>query len=74
MPLPSAQQRLDEALQARHALMVGKAAVSLAHGERRLEYTRAKLADLDRYIAALRREIAGEPNRARNRIIYAVPE
>ena len=74
MPLPPAQQRLDEALQARHDLMVGKATVSLAHGERRLEYTRAKLADLDRYIAALRREIAGEPSLARNRIIYAVPE
>lgn len=74
MPLPSPQQRLEEALQARHALMVGRATVALAHGERRLEFTRAKLAELDRYIAALQREIAGVPNRARNRITYAVPE
>ncbi|WP_300616084.1 gpW family head-tail joining protein [Dokdonella sp.] len=73
MPQPAAQQRLDEALAARHALLVGKATVSLGFGERRLEYTRATLAQLDRYIAELRLEIAGTPPRARNRIIYAVP-
>ncbi len=68
----SLQQQLDEALAARHALIIGKAAVTVGYGERRIEYSAARLADLDSYIADLRRQITGA-KRVRNRISYLVP-
>ena len=61
------QQKLDEALQARHELITGQQTVSLGFGERRMEFTAASIDRLDRYIGELRREIAGTPVR-RNRI------
>lgn len=67
------QQRLTEALAARHALIVGRAKVSIGFGERRLEYTAATLKDLDAYIAELRRELRGT-KATRNRISYVVPD
>jgi hypothetical protein len=67
------QQKLDEALAARHELLVGKAKVSIGFGERRAEYTRATLAQLDTYIAELRRDLAGKPRR-RGAINYLVPD
>ena len=71
MPL-TLQQQLDEAVEARHRLIVGKKTVSVWYGDRRVEYTATQVADLDRYIAELRRQIAGvKPQR--NRIGYGVP-
>ena len=66
------QQVLDEAIAARHALLVGKATVSVGFGERRLEYTAAKLRDLESYIAELRRTLS-KAKPVRNRITYLVP-
>lgn len=66
------QQQLDEALQARHQLLVGKSMVSFGHGQRRMEFTAANLKELDTYIAGLRRQLAGLPVR-RGRISYMVP-
>ncbi|MEB1547359.1 gpW family head-tail joining protein [Xanthomonas campestris pv. campestris] len=60
MPIPTPQQHLDEALAARHQLLLGKATVSLSFGERRVEYTKAELPALEAYIAELRRTIAGK--------------
>lgn len=71
MPL-TLQQQLDEAVEARHRLVVGSKTVSVAYGDRRIEYTATQLADLDRYIADLRRQIAGA-KRPRNRLIYGTP-
>jgi hypothetical protein len=67
------QQLLDEALAARHALLTGKAMVSVGFGDRRVEYTAAKLPDLERYIAELRRSLAGKKP-ARHRVTYVVPD
>lgn len=66
------QQKLDEAVQARHDLLVGKSMVSIGHGERRMEYTAANIKALDNYIAELRRQLVGMPAR-RGRIRYMVP-
>lgn len=71
MPL-TLQQQLDEAVEARHRLIVGKKTVSVGYGDRRVEYTVAQVADLDRYIAELRRQIAGVKSQ-RNRIGYGMP-
>lgn len=73
MPLPPVQQRLDEALAARHALLTGTKMVSFSFGQRQVSYTAAELGALDRYIGELRRELAGRPP-VRNRIRYAVPD
>ncbi|MBB4726355.1 gpW family head-tail joining protein [Xanthomonas arboricola] len=70
--MPTPQQHLDEALAVRHQLLLGKATVSLAFGERRVEYTKAELPALEAYIAELRRKIAGKVMR-RGRINYVVP-
>jgi hypothetical protein len=67
------QQQLDEAIAARHRLITGTAKVSVAFGDRRVEYTPAKLADLDAYIAGLRRQLSNKPAR-RGRIAYVVPD
>lgn len=73
MPAPTTQELLDEALAARHALLVGKKTVSIGFGDRKVQYTEANLAALDRYIAELRRTLAGKPA-ARNRVSYMVPD
>lgn len=67
------QQKLDEAIAARHALITGKKTVSLVFGDRRVEYTAATVKDLERYIAELRRELNGV-RPTRNRITYMVPD
>lgn len=66
------KEKLDEAVQARHDLLVGKLMVSIVHGERRMEYTAANIKALDTYIAELRRQITGRPAR-RGSIRYVVP-
>ena len=70
------QQQLDEAITARHQLMTGRRAVSVSYkdggGQRTVEYTAANIDALDRYIAQLRRELAGK-RPARSRIRYMAP-
>jgi hypothetical protein len=70
--LVTTQEQLDEAIAARHALLIGKARVSVGFGDRRVEYAKADLAKLDAYIAQLRATIVGKP-RVRNRIRYMAP-
>jgi hypothetical protein len=69
------QQQLDEALAARHTLLIGKQPTELMIGDRRVRYGDAtsSLARLDAYIADLRRQLAGFPLR-RGRLYYGVPE
>lgn len=67
------QELLNEAVAARHALLTGKATVSVGFGERKVEYTAANLGALDRYIGELRRALQGKAP-ARNRIRYMVPD
>lgn len=74
MALGTLQQRLDQALEARHKLLTGSATVAVGFGERRLQYAQAQLPALDQYIAELRRQIAGSSGPARGRITYAVPD
>lgn len=74
MSLPPVQQRLDDALAARHKLLTGTKMVSVGFGKRQATYQEADLARLDAYIADLRRELAGNPRRGRSRIRYVVPD
>lgn len=69
------QQQLDEAIAARHALMTGKAVVSVGYGTRKVEYALAQLPALNAYIAQLQAEL-NPPQAApvRNRITYFVPQ
>ncbi len=67
------QELLDEALAARHKLLTGQARVVVGFGETRIEYSAAKLADLERYIAKLQMAIAGTKP-TRSRITYMVPD
>jgi len=71
--MATTQQLLDEAIAARHQLLVGKARVSVGYGDRRVEFTAATLKQLDSYIAALRRRLAGTARRGRTRVQYVVP-
>lgn len=67
------QEQLDQALAVRHQLLLGQAVASLQLEGRRVEYTKADLAQLDAYIAQLRRQISGVAP-ARNRVRYVVPD
>jgi len=71
--MANTQQLLDEAIDARHKLIVGRARVSVGFGDRRVEYTAATLKQLDAYIAELRRKLSGR-RAVRNRISYGVPD
>lgn len=66
------QARLTEAEQAYHKLMVGKSNRVIQYDGRRLENTAANQQMLSRYIAELKRQIAGVPAR-RGSIRYVVP-
>jgi len=68
MPQPTLQQQLDEAIAARHAIVVGKRAARITMGERTVEYSEANLASLNAYIASLQAQLSGNPARGRNRI------
>ncbi len=66
------QQQLTEARDALHALMTGKAVVSVTFNGRTVQYSKAEISALESYIARLERELAGAKPR-RNRITYVVP-
>lgn len=71
--MPTTQDLLTEAEAALHSLQIGKAKVSVGYGDRRIEYSPAKIPQLQDYIAGLKAQLAGKP-RARNRMRYAVPD
>jgi hypothetical protein len=71
--MPTTQERLDQAKDARHKLAIGKARVSVGYGDTRVEYTPATLKDLNRYIRGLEAQLSGVKP-ARNRIRYGVPD
>lgn len=65
-------ERLAEAREALHLLMIGKRASRLTFDRRGVEYSTASEADLRRYIADLEAELAAEQGcrpRRRNRYV-----
>ncbi|WP_271273816.1 phage head-tail joining protein [Aliamphritea hakodatensis] len=51
------QEQLNEALAAKHQLLMGKRAVKIQKDGRMVEYTPASLADLERYILHLQQQL-----------------
>lgn len=49
-------EKLELAEAALHDLLMGKRVVNVIYGERRVQYTEAKIADLRAYLAELRAE------------------
>ena len=70
--MATTQEMLDEALAARHKIMLGKAVVSIAGSGDSVAYSTANISRLDAYIAELRQLIAGATP-VRSRIAYMVP-
>lgn len=55
------QQMLDEALEVRHQLMLGRSAVTVSSGGKSVTYHSTDLGRLDLYIASLRTQL-GQPS------------
>lgn len=76
--MSTTQQKLNEAIAARHKLLIGTQTVSLSMADgSQLQYTPAQLPALERYIAELRRELAvaaGTATAVPRRITYVVPD
>ncbi len=74
--MAATQLQLTQAEAALHAIMTGTAKVQVTVGTgvgtRSVTYTRATVADLERYIAWLRRQLAGATP-TRNRVRYVQP-
>lgn len=65
MATTEAALRLSQAKAARHSLLTGKQVVTFTDPSgRRLEYTPASLAELERYIAELEAGASGLPTRS----------
>ena len=71
--MATTQEMLDEAIAVRHAWRTGKTKASVQHGDRTISYSVEGLKGLDAYIAELRRLLAGNTARGRNRIQYVTP-
>ncbi len=56
------EQRLDQAKEALHQLMMGKSAVQVGHGQRQVTFSQRSMADLEKYIQKLE-VICGQSNR-----------
>ena len=56
------EQRLDQAKEALHQLMMGKSAVQVGHGQRQVTFSQRTIADLDKYIQLLE-VMCGQSNR-----------
>ncbi|EKP0240944.1 phage tail protein [Aeromonas salmonicida] len=56
------EQRLEQAKEARHQLMMGKSAVQVGYGPRQVTYSQRSLADLEKYIQKLE-VMCGHSNR-----------
>lgn len=74
--MAATQLQLTQAEAALHALMTGTAKVQVTVGtgvgSRSITYTRATVAQLERYIAQLRAELSGR-SPTRNRVRYVRP-
>jgi hypothetical protein len=66
------QAWLDEAIAARHELLIGVAAVSIRKDGRAVEYTKAKLSDLNAYIDSLESQL--DPTRAKRTRTFRVTQ
>ena len=47
------EQRLEQAREALHQLMMGKSAVQVGHGQRQVTFSQRSMADLEKYIQKL---------------------
>ena len=47
------EQRLDQAKEARHQLLMGKSAVQVGHGQRQVTFSQRSMAELEKYIQKL---------------------
>lgn len=47
------EQRLAQAKEALHQLMMGKSAVQVGHGQRQVTFSQRSMADLEKYIQKL---------------------
>ena len=47
------EQRLEQAKEARHQLLMGKSAVQVGHGQRQVTFSQRSMADLEKYIQKL---------------------
>lgn len=56
------EQRLDQAKEARHQLLMGKSAVQVGHGQRQVTFSQRSMADLQKYIQKLE-VMCGQSNR-----------
>ena len=69
------QTRLIEAELALHRLLTGAQTQQVQYGEKRVAYTQASIAELQRYVSTLRSQVAactGAPM-ARRRVIGIIP-
>ena len=56
------EQRLEQAREALHQLMMGKSAVQVGHGQRQVTFSQRSMADLQKYIQKLE-VMCGQSNR-----------
>lgn len=56
------EERLEQAREARHQLMMGKSAVQVGHGQRQVTFSQRTVADLEKYIQKLE-VMCGQSNR-----------
>lgn len=56
------EQRLAQAKEALHQLMMGKSAVQVGHGQRQVTFSQRSMADLQKYIQKLE-VMCGQSNR-----------
>ena len=67
------QEKLAEAEAVRHRWLTGKVSTSWSYGDRTVQYSVDGLKQIGRYIAELRRRLAGV-RAVRTRVAYGVPD
>lgn len=56
------EERLSQAIEAKHQLLMGKSAVQVGHGQRQVTFSQRTIAELDKYIQKLEL-MCGKSNR-----------
>lgn len=56
------EQRLEQAREAKHQLLMGKSAVQVGHAQRQVTFSQRTIAELDKYIQQLE-VMCGQSNR-----------
>lgn len=56
------EERLEQAREAKHQLLMGKSAVQVGHGQRQVTFSQRTIAELDKYIQQLE-VMCGQSNR-----------